>query len=278
MQNNKLQKFIYKALQNKRIWHLILYSLGRISRLFQKLENIHNSPEDGTFQRKCSQTFSLLKVMNGPFEGMKYPSRASVGSAFYPKILGSYEKELHEKILFIIKQQYTSIVNIGCAEGYYAVGLAMRCRKSKIYAFDTNRNAIRLCNEMAMLNQVDIELYSYCDKQALLNLELGTKALILCDCEGYENSLFNADMVDSLKQHDFLIETHDFIDIETTRYIYTLLSQTHYIEIIESVDDIIKAYNYDYIQLNNYNLSERFKLLSEGRPRTMRWLFAVTRN
>src|SRR6478672_6897407 len=67
-----------------------------------------------------------LVVQHGPFKGMKYPGVNSVGSALIPKLLGSYERELHPLIDSICAGQYDQVVDIGCAEGYYAVGLAMR--------------------------------------------------------------------------------------------------------------------------------------------------------
>src|SRR5688500_11935175 len=39
--------------------------------------------------------FKEMKVLHGPFEGMKYPSFKSVGSTLYSKLLGSYEWEIH---------------------------------------------------------------------------------------------------------------------------------------------------------------------------------------
>lgn len=62
-------------------------------------------------------------ILSGPFKGLMYP-RESVGSAWAPKLLGTYESELSPTIERIVSGGYRSVVDIGAAEGYYAVGLA----------------------------------------------------------------------------------------------------------------------------------------------------------
>src|ERR1035441_10269867 len=57
-------------------------------------------------------------VLNGPFEGMRY-LQASVGSVLSPKLVGSYEAELHPFIERVTSGRYDIVVDIGCAEGYY---------------------------------------------------------------------------------------------------------------------------------------------------------------
>ena len=130
---------------------------------------------------------------------------------------------------------------------------------------------------MAKLNQAAVETRGLCDRQTLLNLDLGERALIFCDCEGYENHLFDPGIAQQLRQHDFLIETHDCIKIETTQTMMAIFSATHECKLIESKDDILKAYSYDYPQLKEFTMRERFKILSERRPGIMRWLFATAR-
>ena len=65
------------------------------------------------------------RVASGPFAGMRHGDIA-VGSVLTVKLLGTYEKELWPIIDQIIATAYPLIIDIGAAEGYYAVGLAMR--------------------------------------------------------------------------------------------------------------------------------------------------------
>jgi hypothetical protein len=216
-----------------------------------------------------------LIVRNGPFKGMKYPGIKSVGSTIIPKLLGSYENEISELVEQLCRNKYTEIIDIGCAEGYYAVGFAIRVPEATVYAFDTDDEAIRLCKQMAMINGVSnrIKYGSFCDVEILCSLKITESALIICDCEGYEKKLFSEDVVSRLAQYELLIEIHDFIDIETSTSISKAFCRTHDKYIFHSVDDIKKAQCYQFAELINYSLDIRKSLLAEGRPSVMEWFY-----
>ena len=63
-------------------------------------------------------------VQQGPFRGLQYIDN-SVGSTLPPKLMGTYERELIWVIDEMISTEPDIIIDIGAAEGYYAVGLAM---------------------------------------------------------------------------------------------------------------------------------------------------------
>jgi hypothetical protein len=62
-----------------------------------------------------------LHVRSGPFAGMDYVVNAAEG-AFLPRILGVYERELHPDLTAFAAEGLDHVIDIGCAEGYYAVG------------------------------------------------------------------------------------------------------------------------------------------------------------
>jgi hypothetical protein len=65
-----------------------------------------------------------LRVVSGPFMRMRYLTRG-FASAFAAKVLGTYEKELHGVIAAIMLVPFKRIIDVGAAEGYYAVGFAL---------------------------------------------------------------------------------------------------------------------------------------------------------
>lgn len=67
-----------------------------------------------------------LTVRRGPFAGLRYPSHDAVGSSLWPKLLGSYEAELAPTFEALCATPYRTVVDVGAAEGYYAVGLGLR--------------------------------------------------------------------------------------------------------------------------------------------------------
>ncbi len=82
-----------------------------------------------------AQSRTADRVRAGPFAGMRYVD-TSVGSCFIPKLLGTYERELASKVEWICRQQPELVVDIGAAEGYYAIGLAMRIPAARVVAFE----------------------------------------------------------------------------------------------------------------------------------------------
>lgn len=76
---------------------------------------------------KLAEDFSARycnSVRRGEFAGMRLLDR-SVGSAFLPKLVGSYEAKLHPFLRRAATQAWDVVIDGGCAEWYYAVGLAM---------------------------------------------------------------------------------------------------------------------------------------------------------
>jgi hypothetical protein len=215
------------------------------------------------------------EVLYGPFKGLTYPEFRSFGSSLVNKILGCYEMELHPLFERLKQKNYSAIVDIGSAEGYYANGLARMFPTAKIFAFDTNFEALDFCRQMASFNGVEDRLQTgaFCSTETLLNLNLGNKALIVSDCEGFEKELFTKQLVDSLSGHDVLVEVHDYIDIEISTNLRRVFSKTHDIISIQSIDDIQKALTYDYSELEGFCLADRKMLLAEYRPSIMEWFF-----
>ena len=79
-------------------------------------------------------------VLAGPFAGMRYETEA-VHSMHVPRLLGTYERELHASLERAPGMPYLRVINIGCGEGYYAVGLAMRLPGAHVHAFDSEVRA-----------------------------------------------------------------------------------------------------------------------------------------
>ncbi|MGY6561005.1 MAG: methyltransferase domain-containing protein [Luteibaculaceae bacterium] len=203
-----------------------------------------------------------LTILSGPFKGLQYPTNKAEGSAFMPKILGSYEDELHETIYRISKKDYKTIIDIGCAEGYYAVGMAKLNSNAKVYAFDINENARKLCSLFAEKNNLkhSIEIRTFCTAQTLKEFNYNNPTLIIADCEGYETELFTQDNAQALKNSDILIEIHKNLGADTQKFIH-LFKETHRSTIIKSRLKHMASYpELDKLPLslkNDLNLVER---------------------
>jgi SAM-dependent methyltransferase len=211
------------------------------------------------------------KVLSGPFAGMLYPITRIGSSMVLPKLLGSYEEELHPTIERAIHSNYTDIVDIGCGEGYYAVGLALRLAHPRVLAFDLDTSALDLTCRLATLNGVGprVIVAEGCSRHQLRNLKLGARVLILADCEGAEFELIHPAWLPDTAAIDLLVECHD--STACPRMLEELqrrFAATHDATIIHSRSRDPSQYSI----LDGWSSGEIEMALSESRPPGMRWL------
>lgn len=146
-------------------------------------------------------------ITHGPFKGMSYATPASEGS-FPARLLGVYEASLAPVIEAIISRAYPLVIDVGCAEGYYAVGLARRMPASIIWARDASATAQDLCRDLARQNGVTVQVGGL-----LTHAELAVCAdqptVIICDIEGAEGLLLDPVAAPELRLADILVEVHE---------------------------------------------------------------------
>jgi hypothetical protein len=209
------------------------------------------------------------RVLAGPFQEMKYPYDV-VMSSCVPKLVGSYEEELHSVINEIIRRRYSMVVNVGCAEGYYAVGLALRMPDAIVYAFDTDPIAQHYCTNLAKLNSVfeRVRVKGFCSHGDLQQLS-GRDSVILCDCEGFELELLDPAAVPQLASTDILVELHEFIKPGVTDTISSRFRDTHWVTLMDTRDRDPESYPI----LGNMAPAARYSVLSENRPAAMQWAY-----
>lgn len=212
------------------------------------------------------------RVQSGPFAGMILPDAASWGDGdLAPKLLGCYEAELHPVIEKAVARAPDVVINVGCAEGYYAVGLARLLPNAKIYAFDIDEAAQRCCEQAAARNGVAerIVVGGFCEPDRLVELaRTAGRVFILLDCEGGERQLVNPSSAPQLAHCDLLVECHDFLDRSITPGLTSLLGAHHEIaQIREGARDPAQ-----HPMLSVLGSLERWLLVCEWRPEVMHWL------
>lgn len=206
----------------------------RIS-LKRKLHFFKNYSKYRPYQRVSHRVFQHCnaKVISGPFRDMKY-IKVAHGSVLAPKVLGTYEQELHSCIEEIIAHNYHNILDIGCAEGYYAVGFALRCPHSNIYAYDVMFKAQKMCRKLAKANNCkNIQVGGECSWQEIATLS-EQDSFIFCDIEGAETYVFDPQKCPQIAKCDFLIEMHDTANINISDELVKRFSDTHDVTIIHS--------------------------------------------
>lgn len=194
--------------------------------------------------------------------GMKYIG-TSTGSAFLPKIIGSYESYLNDWIENEIKNG-TTIHVVGCAEGYYACGLKIKNPNSIVVAYDIDSNARDLCAELARINDVDIKI----NKEFIpenLNLK---NTFVLMDVEGFEEELLLGNNFGCYSESKILVEVHDYIfgRGDLTHKLVSAYQSTHYLEIIPHADrGVVDNFAKNYLNIDEKKLEILSDELRAGR-------------
>jgi hypothetical protein len=173
-----------------------------------------------------------LKVQAGLFEGMEYLPDCAEG-CYIPKLLGCYEAELEPYFRQAIAKPYQAIVNVGCSEGFYAVGLAKLMPQVQVYAHDTNEAAWADCKQLASQNGVldrihigstfvPVDFQEFADR----------KTLVLCDIEGGEEGLLDPSLAPALSKMDIIVELHDGFAPNIQETLIQRFEKSHEISIV----------------------------------------------
>ena len=243
---------------------LLISLLKKAGYTLTKIESIKNKELEVINKGKLiiNKISPSFVVLNGPFKGMKYPSIDITELTLAPKISGSYESHLSPLINEIIKTPYKNIIDVGCAEGYYAVGFAKSIPTCVVHCFDVNEVDLKFCKQMATLNNVSNLTYNnFCSPDTLINFEYGDRSLIFCDCEGYELELFTDNVVKRLKNTDILIELHDVFNPTISPTLLKRFEASHDVQILNNSHG-----DYSHMEgLNNITAAEKAFAVYEHR-------------
>ena len=172
------------------------------------------------------------EVWSGPFKGMDFLPQSTHG-CHIAKLLGCYEQPLQPFIEQAIRAAYPVVLNIGCAEGYYAVGLARRMPATRVHAFDIDPAAQRVCAELAakhgVADRVRIGARFTPDDFAAY---AGQKTLVLCDIEGGEKDLLEPETAPALRGMDLIVESHDCLVPGMTTLLLDRFKSSHDITVV----------------------------------------------
>lgn len=212
-------------------------------------------------------------VQSGPFAGMILPEDHSWGNGdLTPKLLGTYEQELHPVIEQAIERRPEVVFNVGCAEGYYAIGLARRLSHATVVAIDTDPQALRITQSSAVDNSCFSRVCTEekFDLNALQYLVAPERGLVIMDVEGAELDLLTPDMIEALAHCDVIVECHDFITLGISMELIARLRYTHETAIVSEGPRDPNRISI----LKNVSSLDRWLAVSENRPCVMGWLVA----
>jgi len=224
------------------------------------------------------------QVRRGPFAAMQYPRRRG-DIVHAAKLLGAYERELHDALERLIARAPTVIINVGSGDGYYVVGLARRVPGARVLAVDPDPIAQRACRLTAQQNHVGdrVAHHALLDAPALerelarvtarTDASEGARTLCVVDCEGFEDSLLDPVTAPALCRADLVIETHDFARPGVTARLSERFASSHHIQRIEIAARTVA----DYPELSDVPAETAQGLLDEFRHVPQSWLVCLAR-
>jgi SAM-dependent methyltransferase len=249
---------------------------GRVAQLEKELVKPQQARRRAEITNALYQTQGG-NVLSGPFAGMSMLPDVSWGDGdLAPKLLGCYEAELHQAIAKAIAREPKNVVNIGCAEGYYAVGMARALPQSRVFAFDTSTTAQAICGRAALANRVAAraDVGGTCTLDTLRDIiSKDDRTLLLVDCEGAELQLLDPGQVPGIQACDVIVECHDFLDSSITPTLRERFAATHDVEIVSEGPRNPNQ----FLSLQRWQSTDRWLAVNENRPMTMNWLVCWAR-
>lgn len=214
------------------------------------------------------------KVYQGPFKGMSIVRKYSWGDGDTAgKLLGIYENELYPAINHLTKElDFDLVLNIGCAEGYYGLGVAINLPNTLCALFDINPTAIAICRENARANNINnVQFNTDCSVENIRSyLKTSKRPFVIMDVEGHERVLLDLEVIPELSKTTVIVESHDCNIPGTTDLIVDRFKETH------DVYTIPQGAKNPYIDIL-FDLCDNDKMLlcCESRPSTMTWAVMV---
>ena len=172
-------------------------------------------------------------VLQGPLAGLDF-IRESAEGCHVAKLLGCYEQPLQRHIRAALSGRYTKIINIGCAEGYYAVGFAVAVPSLVSEAYDIDLRAQSACRELAEKNRVSdrVKIGGEFTLDHFATYE-SEATLVFCDIEGMEEELLDPNVAPALRSLDIIVESHECLRPGITQRLISRFESSHVVEVVE---------------------------------------------
>lgn len=208
-------------------------------------------------------------VLTGPFAGMSLQGACSpIGG----KLLGTHEMELAPIIESLCRSEIQHVVNVGAADGFYAVGMLRRLKAARATAFEMLMPYHSAIDELARANAVRdrLAVRGACDVEALASALAGdTRTLVIMDVEGAERELLDPVRVPPLRGTSVLVELHDFLDPQISTILRRRFEPTHRVTSYRAAARTVR----DLPAVAGMRSQALLRLADEGRPAAMEWFW-----
>ena len=220
-------------------------------------------------------------VQYGPLKGYKIPEQSHWGALARPSmLLGLYEREVVNALLKYAEKRDV-FVDVGAADGFFAVGLVACGIFKRSYAFEINTNGRQVIKKSSEINGVahSVSVRGRFDTDFVANAEEFdlSRSVVLIDIEGEEFDLLDSLLIEQLRRAVLVVELHDFhfADGAALRSALCARLDAHF-EVTTITTGAREVPRSEFLDAMSDN--ERWLLCSEGRARRMEWLIALPRH
>ena len=219
----------------------------------------------------------------GPFRGLKLGTILRYRRFAHAFMLGTFEREIQPFIERAIEQGIPRIVNVGSADGYYAIGMCLRMPDVEMIAYEMDadrRDKLRYVAELnGVLDRLDIRGLCEPDDLERVLSEPGGPTLIMSDVEGHEEVLLDPVRIPALRGAYILVEVHEHFVPGIQRKLHERFDSTHACEDIPQVPR--RREDVDYHSFLTDRLPRIFNLervLREPRAKADSWMWMAPRD
>ncbi len=229
-------------------------------------------------KKKAHDIFNQ-KVAYGPFRGMYISEEIWWGeNDVISKYLGEYEGHILQEIV-LQSTKYRHFIDIGAADGYYAVGALRNNLFESATCFEISKEGQSVIAKNSRLNNVQNRIdikgeANFEDIDKIIN-KFGP-CLVLCDIEGNEYNLFKGKLYSLLKDSTIILELHDY-EYDLKEKAKKLIQDSKNYFDINFIKRNSPAVN-DFDELEDWDDDYRFLAFSEERPKRMHWIMLNPKN
>ena len=214
-------------------------------------------------------------IMYGPFKGLRLLNHSWWGTADRASmLLGLYEQELLTS-LSDIPQKYKTFIDLGAADGYYAVGVLRSNMFEKSYAFEISKSGQEVIKKNAENNNISEKIFirgeadkKFYEEVPCCDIE---NSVLFIDIEGGEFDLLDKNIFSIFHNSIIFIELHDWFFVDGDQKLSKLRDDAkdffRISELTQGSRDPSK-----FPELRELSDNDRWLICSEGRGQLMRWI------
>lgn len=214
-------------------------------------------------------------IAYGPFKGQKLTPRNWWGvKERASMILGLYEQEVLRSLMKV-PRHYTTLIDLGAGDGYYAIGALVSRLFQHAYCFEMSKLGRRVIHDNAVLNGVSDRLtvhgraepdfYKKIPEAHLAN------SVLMIDIEGGEFDICDRNLFETFRRSVIFIEEHSFFYPDGRARCERLLRDAEewftITEMTTGARDLSQ-----FPELDGYEDTDRWLICSEGRKKRMTWI------